>query len=102
MKTATLVALKAILDSDPIRTEKDRSELLKTLGVESTAAPDAGDRLLTMREAAARLGRGVRVIHTLARRGALRKYTLPGGVRCAGVRASDIDRLLAGVEVGGR
>jgi hypothetical protein len=96
MKTSTLVALKAILESDPIRTERDRVELLKTLGVEIATAPDAGDRLLTMREAAARLGRGVRVIHTLARRGALRKYTLPGGVRCAGVRASDIDALLSG------
>jgi hypothetical protein len=93
MKTSTLVALKAILESDPPRSEKDRAELLATLGVETGAAP--ADRLLTMREAAARLGRGVRVIHTLARRGALRKYTLPGGVRCAGVRASDIDALLS-------
>ena len=93
MKSQTLVALAAILQSDPVRTERDRAELLKTLGVETGAAP--ADRLLTMREAAARLGRGVRVIHTLAKRGALRKYTLPGGVRCAGVRASDIDALLS-------
>ena len=95
MKTATLTALRAILESDPPRSAKDRTELLATLGVESTAAPDAGDRLLTFAQAAARLGRGVRVIHTLAKRGALRKYTLPGGVRCAGVRQSDIDALLS-------
>jgi hypothetical protein len=102
MKTATLTALRAILESDPIRSEKDRSELFRVLGVESTTAPDASDRLLTFTQAAERLGRGVRIIHTLARRGALKKFVLPGGVRCAGVRASDIDRLLAGVEAGGR
>jgi hypothetical protein len=102
MKTATLTALRAILESDPPRSAKDRTELLATLGVESTAAPDAGDRLLTMREAGARLGRGGRIIHTLARRGVLKKFCMPGGVRCAGVRASDIDALLSGVEGGGR
>ena len=100
MKTATLTALRAILESDPPRSEKDRTELLATLGVETGAAP--ADRLLTFAQAAERLGRGVRIIHTLARRGALQKYKMPGGQRFAGVRASDIDRLLAGVEVGGR
>jgi hypothetical protein len=94
MKNATLIALKAILESDPPRSEKDRVELLATLGVETGAAP--ADRLLTFKQAAERLGRGVRIIHTLAARGALKKYTLPGGVRCAGVRASDIDALLSG------
>jgi hypothetical protein len=94
MKSQTLVALAAILQSDPVRTERDRAELLKTLGVETGAAP--ADRLLTFAQAAERLGRGVRIIHTLAARGALKKYTLPGGVRCAGVRASDIDALLSG------
>jgi hypothetical protein len=31
----------------------------------------------------------------MARRGVLRKAKLPGGTRCAGVLASDLDRLLA-------
>jgi hypothetical protein len=101
MKTATLVALKAIVDSDPARSESDRAELRRLLGLaDTTEAP--GDKLLTFAQAAERLGRGVRIIHTLARRGALQKYKMPGGQRFAGVRASDIDRLLAGVEVGGR
>jgi hypothetical protein len=98
MKTQTLVALAAILQSDPIRSERDRVELLKTLGVDVGAEPS--DRLLTMREAGARLGRGARIVHTLARRGVLKKFCMPGGLRCAGVRASDIDKLLAGVEGG--
>jgi hypothetical protein len=93
MKTQTLVALAAILQSDPIRSERDRVELLKTLGVDVGAEPS--DRLLTFREAAARLGRGKRIIHELARRGVLKKFCMPGGVRCAGVRASDIDALLS-------
>jgi|688.fasta_scaffold954400_1 hypothetical protein len=93
MKTATLTALRAILESDPPRSEKDRTELLATLGVETGAAP--ADRLLTFAQAAERLGRGVRIIHTLAARGVLKKFCLPGGQRCAGVRASDIDALLS-------
>jgi hypothetical protein len=96
MKSQTLVALAAILQADPIRSERDRAELLKTLGVETGAAPD-GDRILTFAQAAERLGRGKRVLHTLARRGVIQKFTLPGFERSAGFRASDIDALLAGV-----
>jgi hypothetical protein len=95
MKTATLVALKAIVDSDPARSESDRTELRRILGLaETTEAPS--DKLLTFAQGAARLGRGKRIIHTLAARGVLKKYKMPGGVRCAGVRASDIDALLSG------
>jgi hypothetical protein len=98
MKTSTLTAIAAIYQSDPARSESDRTELRRILGLaETTEAP--GDKLLTFAQGAARLGRGKRIIHTLAARGALKKYKMPGGVRCAGVRASDIDRLLAGVEV---
>jgi len=94
MKQGTLVALKAIVDSDPARSESDRTELRRILGLaETTEAP--GDRLLTFDQAAERLGRGKRIIHTLAARGVLKKFCLPGGQRCAGVRASDIDRLLS-------
>ena len=96
MKTATLTALRAIYDSDPARTRADREALLKTLGL--TDGPEVArpvDKLVAFEEAAKRLNRTTRTVHLLARRGVLRKAKMPGGVRCAGVLASDLDALLA-------
>jgi hypothetical protein len=94
MKQGTLTALAAILESDPPRSSADRHRLTRALQL----APDAttqGDRLLTFSEAAARLGRGKRAIHHLARRGVIQKFKLPGCQRYAGVKLSDIDKLLS-------
>ena len=98
MKTATLTALRAIYDSDPARTRADREALLKTLGL--TDGPEAArpvDKLVAFEEAAKRLNRTTRTVHLLARRGVLRKARMPGCTRCAGVLASDLDALLAGM-----
>ena len=95
MKQATLTALRAILESDPPRTGADHARLAGVLQLNAeTTAP--GDRLLTFREAAARLGRGPRAVHHLARRGVLSKFRMPGCQRFAGVRQSEIDKLLNG------
>lgn len=96
MKTATLTALRAILDSDPIRSRQDREDFFQVLGLTATSrAPDPSDRLVSFEEAAQRLNRSPRSIHLLARRGVLRKAMLPGFKRCSGVLASDLDKLLA-------
>jgi len=98
MKSATLVALKAIFDSDPARSCQDRETLLRTLGLTATGrVPDPSDRLVSFEDAARRLNRSPRSIHLLARRGVLRKAMLPGYKRCSGVLASDLDKLLAGM-----
>ena len=96
MKTATLTAMRAIYDSDPARTRADRELLLKTLGLmDGAEAARPADKLVAFEEAAKRLNRTTRTVHLLARRGVLRKARMPGGVRCAGVLASDLDALLA-------
>ncbi len=96
MKTTTLTAMRAIYESDPARTRADRELLLKTLGLaDCQEAARPADKLVAFEEAAKRLNRTKRTVHLLARRGVLRKAKMPGGVRCAGVLASDLDALLA-------
>ena len=96
MKTTTLTAMRAVYESDPARTRADRETLLKTLGLDDgKAAEKPADRVIGFEEAARRLNRTPRSLHMMARRGVLRKARLPGGTRCAGVLASDLDRLLA-------
>ena len=99
MRTTTLTAMKAIYDSDPARTRGDKIQLLRTLGLEEeamVAEKKQPDRMLSFREAAKRLNRTPTTLHELAKRGAFKKVLFPGGIRCAGVRESDIDRILSG------
>ena len=96
MKTTTLTAMRAIYESDPARTRADRELLMKTLGLaESREDARPIERVVPFEEAARRLNRTPRSLHMMARRGVLRKAKLPGGIRCAGVLASDLDKLLA-------
>ncbi len=94
MKSGTLTALTAILESDPPRSHADRERLARALQLNADATAP-GDKLLSFTEAAARLGRGKRAIHHLARRGVIQKFKMPGCQRYAGVRLSDIDALLS-------
>ena len=99
MKNTTLTAMKAIYDSDPARTRGDKIQLLRTLGLEEeamVAEKKQPDRVLSYDEAAKRLNRTKVTLHMLARRGAFKKVLFPGSTRCAGIRESDIERLLAG------
>ena len=95
MKQGTFVALAAIIESDPPRSHADRARLTAALHLNADATAP-GDRLLTFAEAAARLGRGPRAVHHLARRGVLSKFRMPGCQRFAGIRQSEIDKLLSG------
>ncbi len=94
MKQNTLVALAAILQGDPLRTESDRAELLRVLGLDTADGAAPGDRLLSIAEAARRLNRTPRALHLLAKRGILRKAKLPGAQRFTAVRESDLQKLL--------
>ncbi len=96
MKTATLVALKAILEADPVRTHADREQLMRTLGLAEGATQVQPDRIIPIEEAAARLNRTKRSLRHLAQRGALKKFKLPGMSRACGVRESDLNALLQG------
>ena len=96
MKTATLVALKAILEADPVRTHADRDQLMRTLGLAEGASQVTPDRVIPLEEAAKRLNRTKRSLHQLARRVLLKKFKLQGISRACGIRESDLNSLLAG------
>ena len=96
MKTATLVALKAILEADPVRTHADRDQLMRTLGLAEGGTQVQPDRIIPIEEAAARLNRTKRSLHNLAKRGVLKKFKMPGFSRACGIRESDMNSLLAG------
>ena len=96
MKIATITALKAICECDPARSQDDRENLLRALGLNAkgsdTKQPSA--KLVSFEEAAERLNRTTATIHTLARRGVLQKVILPGFRRASGVLEADLDKLL--------
>jgi hypothetical protein len=97
MKATTLTALKAIFESDPARTRADRETLLQTLGIgaaHTMDVPAPSDRLVTFDEAARLLNRTPKSIHMLARRGLIRKATLPGYTRSSGILSSDLESLM--------
>jgi hypothetical protein len=97
MKTQTLVAMKAILESDPVRTKSDRAELQRALGLDEDAknATVTRERIVSFAEAADRLACTKRTLHNIVYRGGLTKVRLPGVTKAHGFLASDIDALLA-------
>jgi hypothetical protein len=91
--------MKAIYDSDPARTRGDKIQLLRTLGLEEeamVAEKKQPDRMLSFQEAAKRINRTKVTLHMLARRGAFKKTLFPGSTRCAGIRESEVERLMSG------
>jgi len=99
MKNTTLTAMKAIYDSDPARTRGDKIQLLRTLGLEEeamVAEKKQPDRVISFREASKRINRSTTTLHMMAKKGTFPKVRFPGGKRCAGIRESDLEHLLAG------
>jgi len=99
MKNTTLTAMKAIYDSDPARTRGDKIQLLRTLGLEEeamVAEKKQPDRIISFKEASRRINRTPTTLHEIALRGGFKKVLFPGSKRCAGIRESDLERLIAG------
>lgn len=94
MKTSTLVAIKAILDADKPVSARDKETLRSTLlGDSEKAKPD---RLIRVKDAAARLGVCARSVLLYTRTGALTPIRLPGQKRVSGVSESSLNALFAG------
>ncbi len=100
-------ALRSILRTDPTMSPEDRQRVLAALNAPAAAkatgtARAALPRIVRFAVAAEQLGCGVRLLHRLAQRGAIRKCRLPGRVRCHGILEEDLARLMAeGVRVAG-
>lgn len=99
-------AVRSILKTDPTCSNEDRQRVLDALSGKAVVASGAPTpaltppRIVRYPEAAQQLGCGVKLLHRLAQTGAIRKCRLPGRVRCRGVLAEDLARLMAeGVRV---
>ena len=100
-------AVKSILKTDPTCNDADRQRVLDALSGKAVPAsgaaglpPASPPRIVRFPEAAKQVGCHVHLLHQMARAGAIRKCKLPGRVRCHGILAADLERLLAeGVQV---
>ena len=100
MLDTTQEAVKAMLRADPSMTPADRNRILSAIRshgkTEDTTPAKPEPRLIRRAEAARRLGVGLRCLDNWHRCGILRKVTMPGRVRAAGVRESDLLALIEG------
>jgi len=100
MLPTTIDAVRALLKADPTLTPADRARLiviLKGYGKVQTAPTVRTEpRLLRRSEVARRLGCSLRAVDSWTREGILEKVILPGRVRAAGFRESDIAVLIEG------
>lgn len=98
-------AVRSILKTDPTCNDADRQRVLDAMS--GKAVPASGEtvkapppRIVRYAAAAEQLGCSVKLLHRLAHGGAIRKCKLPGRVRCRGVLAEDLARLMVdGVQV---
>ena len=102
MLDTTQEAVKAMLKADPSMTPADRSRIIAAIRNHGTKTEDTNPakpeppRLLRRAEVARRLGVGLRCIDNWHRCGILRKVKMPGRVRAAGFRESDVVALIEG------
>jgi hypothetical protein len=100
MLPTTIDAVRALLKTDPTLTPADRARLLliiKGYGkADSTPNVRTEPRLLRRGEVARRLGCSLRAVDSWTREGILEKVILPGRVRAAGFRETDISALIEG------
>lgn len=101
MLDTTQEAVKAMLRADPSLTPADRSRIIAAIRNHGTKTEDTTPakpepRIIRRAEAARRLGVGLRCLDNWHRCGILAKVTMPGRVRAAGFRDSDVVALIEG------
>ena len=98
MLQTTTAAIGSILKADPSITPDDRRAVLAAVRNHgrTDSPPPTGPQLITRKQAAQMLGRSPRLIDLLASTGTLTRVTLPGRVRSAGFRKSEVVSLIEG------
>ena len=101
MLQTTQDTMRAVLRADPSLTPGDRSRMLGIIRnhgkTPANPGPTASEpRLIRRADVARRMGCSLRTLDNWARTGILRKVTLPGRIRAAGFRESDVSALIAG------
>lgn len=96
MKQGTITAIKAILDADGPRSERDRVELLNALGITTALPHTALPRIIKRPEVAALLGVSTKRCDQLAQSGALVRILAPGTSRAIGYSEQSVRDLVSG------
>jgi len=104
MLETTMTAVTALVKSDSTIPPDARRRILAACRdqvpeARSQSKP-TGPRVVSRAEAAAAMGRSVRFIDSLARRGLLRRVRLPDRKRAAGVRFDDLEKLIEDYSAG--
>jgi len=99
MLTTTLEAGSALLKTDPTLAPNDRRRLLSmwredASGDKRSSVEPTENSIIRRAEFARRISRSVRFVDRLAADGVIRKVVLPGRVRAAGFRESDVAALI--------
>ena len=94
MRPSTLVAIKAILEADPVKSEHDRVELVRALGVETPQPQAENVKLFTITQAAREGGFSRTTACRMVKAGTLRTVELRPG--CRRVPASELVRIAKG------
>jgi hypothetical protein len=100
VSSATRNAVAAVLAALPGLPAECQRAMLAVLDRPADVPPVLVDSVLSRCDAAARFNRSTRTLSAWAKAGVLRPVILPGRKRSCGFRASDIARLIAGVEGG--
>lgn len=102
MLPTTIEATRAVLKADPSLTLADRNRVMTAIKNHGKADPSRAEskapepRLIRRADAARRLGCSLRAVDSWARDGLLTKVVLPGRIRAAGFRESDVVSLIQG------
>jgi hypothetical protein len=95
MQKHTLSVIEAIMETDGTISPAERKRLVGAVqsGSDGERKPD---RILRRKEAAWMLGRCAKTIDRLVGKGCIGRVTFPGHKRAAGLRLSDVERLISG------
>jgi hypothetical protein len=100
MLQTTAQIVRTALSADPSVSASERQRLMKLLrdgmGANPPAPTAPEPRIILRAEAARRLGVSLRALDGWAKQGLLPRVRLPGRVRAAGFRESDICELIQG------
>lgn len=103
LNRATSAGIMAMIRADQDADARTKAHLLALIRNGGTSADQvnkpSAPRVVTRAEAARQLGRSLRLVDSLARRGLLRRVKLPGQTRALGLRADDVAALVESATV---
>lgn len=87
--------IEEVLKNDGSVSPAERKRLVGEVAI-GTDGDNFPDRILRRAEVARLLGRTVKTVDRLSQKGCVQKVTFPGHRRAAGMRLSDVEKLISG------